>query len=440
MARESGYNLRVHGALALYKPNHSRRSADKNSPTRRATTNWNRYTMKSWILAAVAFCVGSPANAQTLVYQGTEGIGKGKHIVLIANDHEYRSEQTCPLLAKILAKHHGFKCTVLFGLDDQGFIKAGATDVPGMEALKDADMLFFFTRFMKLSDDQADLLVDYFERGGPVVGVRTSTHCFNGQKGKWEKLNFNYHGDDYSGGLGKQVLGNTWERNEGQSHYGSNHQMGSRITPVANAAGNPILKGVKQIHGYSGAYKSQPPADAVPLLEVQVLNTFDPSDDINTDRPIVNAGWSRDWYVAPSGAKKNGRVVYASFGASEDLLSEDARRFLVNACLWAGGWEAQIAPDLDVSIVGEYTPSPYSSGAFYYEGVKPLDLQGFDSQVMPASAPLAGLSDPNSARKRLGALKNRPKLKALMVEKHPDLYGPNANLPPAKARKPKKRK
>ena len=117
--------------------------------------------------------------AQSLVYEGSEGFGKGKHIVLIANDHEYRSEQTCPALAKILANHYGFRCTVLFGLDKDGFIKAGAADVPGLKALKDADMLFFFTRFMNLKDEQADLLVEYFERGGPVVGVRTSTHCFN---------------------------------------------------------------------------------------------------------------------------------------------------------------------------------------------------------------------------------------------------------------------
>ena len=394
--------------------------------------------MKNWILTAALVIVASPATADSLVYEGGEGIGKGKHIVFIANDHEYRSEQTCPLLAKILAKHHGFKCTVLFGLDDEGAIKAGAADMPGMEALEDADMLFFFTRFMNLSDDQADLLVDYFERGGPVVGVRTSTHCFNGQKGKWGKLNFNYKGDDYHGGLGEQVFGNTWEKEHGQSHYGSKHQMGSRITPVAGSEGNPILKGVKQIHAYSGAYKSQPPADAVPLLEVQVLNTFDPSDDINTDRPIVNAGWTRDGYVAPSGKKREGRVVYASFGAAEDLLSEEARRFLVNACLWAGGWEDKITAGLNVDIVGGFAPSPYSSGAFYYEGVKPADLAGFDSRVMPASAPLAGLSDPNNARKRMGALKNRPELKAQLAKKYPELYGPDAKLPPAKPKNKRK--
>ena len=290
--------------------------------------------MKTWI-AATVWMVVSPTMAGSLVYEGSERLGKGKHIVFLANDREYRSEQTCPLLAKILAKHHGFRCTVLFGLNAEGEIEAGASNVPGLAALEDADMLFFFTRFMNLPDEQAGLLVDYFERGGPAVGVRTSTHCFNGQKGKWEKLNFNYRGEDYRGGLGEQVFGNTWDKGRGQSHYGSNHNMGSRITPIATAAGHPILTGVKQIHAYSGAYKSQPPSDAQPLLEVQVLSTFDPSDKINTAKPIVNAGWTRDWYVAPSGAKKNARIVYASFGASEDLLSEDGRRFLANACMWA---------------------------------------------------------------------------------------------------------
>ncbi|MEM9413762.1 MAG: cytochrome C precursor, partial [Planctomycetota bacterium] len=160
------------------------------------------------LLAAMFFSGGPVIQAQSLVYEGSSGVGKGKHIVFIANDHEYRSEQTCPAMAKILAKRFGFKCTVLFGLDSDGKIKAGDAPVPGMEALKSADLLFFFTRFMKLPDEQVDLLVDYFERGGPVVGLRTSTHCFNGQEGKWSNLNFNYEGEDYLGGLGEQIFGN----------------------------------------------------------------------------------------------------------------------------------------------------------------------------------------------------------------------------------------
>ena len=384
--------------------------------------------MKTWIfgfaLIALTLTVGaSVATAESLVYEGTEGVGKGKHIVFIANDHEYRSEQTCPLLAKILAKHHGFKCTVLFGVDEEGAIKAGAANVPGLKALKDADLLFFFTRFMKLKDEQADLLVDYFERGGPTVGVRTSTHCFNGQKGKWGKLNFNYKGDDYRGGLGEQVYGNTWNKERGQSHYGQNHQMGGTVKAVSAASSHPIVSGVGEIHVYSGAYKSQPPADAMPLVEVQVLNTFHSSDEINEEKPIVSAGWLRESYIAPSGEKKDGRVVYASFGASEDMLDEDARRFYVNACLWAGGWEAAIKPDLDVSIVGQYNPSPYTTGAFFYEGVKPLDLAGFDSAVYPKEAPLGGLDNPKKAKKLKGTLKNRPELLAELAAKYPELFG-----------------
>lgn len=395
------------------------------------------------ILATMIISIGSlicsaQSHAQSLVYEGESGIGKGKHIVFVANDHEYRSEQTCPALAKVLAKHHGFKCTVLFGVDDKGFIKSGAKNLPGLEALVDADLLFFFTRFMNLPDDQADQIVDYFERGGPAVGVRTSTHCFNGQKGKWAKLNYNYSGQDYRGGLGEQVFGNTWHKERGQSHYGTNHVMGSQITAVSSATKHPILTGVGKIHAYSGAYESKPPADATPLVEVRVLNTFGPSDDLNKDKPVVNAGWTRDHYVAPSGAKKKARIVYTSFGASEDLLDEDARRFLTNACLWAGGWEDKIAADLDVSLVGKYSPSPYNGSAFWYEGVKPSDLAGWDSQIMPETASLGNVDNPQSARRSAKVLQNRPELKAKLAALHPELYGPDAKLSPEQTKKRRK--
>ncbi len=394
--------------------------------------------MRPVIAITALLLVATTTLAEPLVYQGTEGIGKGKHIVFIANDHEYRSEQSCPALARILAKRHGFRCTVLFGVDENGSIKAGAQSVPGMESLRNADLLVFFTRFMRLPDAQADMLVDYFERGGPAVGIRTSTHCFNGQSGKWAKLNYNYGGDDYRGGLGEQVFGNTWNRERGQSHYGSNHRMGCRITPTSSAKDHPILKGVQKIHAYSGGYKSQPPAGSTPLLDLQVLNTFGASKDINKEKPIVSAGWTRDSYVAPSGKQKDARIVYSSFGASEDLLSEDARRFFVNSCLWAGGIESKITPDLDVDLVGGYKPSPFTTGALYYENVKPADLVGFESRLMPVGAKLGGVADPKMRRKVYNALTFRPYLKAELQKAHPDLYGPDAK-PPA-ARKPKKKK
>ena len=54
-----------------------------------------------------------PDSSKWLVYPGADGPGKGKHVVLISADQEYRSEQSMPMMAKILSKHHGFDCTVL---------------------------------------------------------------------------------------------------------------------------------------------------------------------------------------------------------------------------------------------------------------------------------------------------------------------------------------
>ena len=40
-------------------------------------------------------------NGETfLQFEGKEGPGKGKHIVLVAGDDEYRSEESMPMLAK----------------------------------------------------------------------------------------------------------------------------------------------------------------------------------------------------------------------------------------------------------------------------------------------------------------------------------------------------
>ena len=123
----------------------------------------------------VVVCLGvslGNVSAKPLTYEGANGAGKGKHIVFIASDHEYKSEETLPALARILARHHGFKCSVLFGLNDKGEIAPGQSNVPGMEALKSADLMVVFTRFQNWPDEQMQHFVDYLERGGPIVGLR----------------------------------------------------------------------------------------------------------------------------------------------------------------------------------------------------------------------------------------------------------------------------
>ncbi|HEX8202659.1 MAG TPA: hypothetical protein VF590_19435, partial [Isosphaeraceae bacterium] len=69
--------------------------------------------------AALAVLIAMPARAADpwVVYEGGQGPGRGKHVVLISGDEEYRSEEALPQLARILAEHHGFRCTVLFAID-----------------------------------------------------------------------------------------------------------------------------------------------------------------------------------------------------------------------------------------------------------------------------------------------------------------------------------
>ena len=114
-----------------------------------------------------------------LVFQ-PHGKAKGKSIVLISGDEEYRSEELQPQLAKILSTYHGFKCTVLFAIDPKdGTINPDRLDnIPGLEALDTADLLVLQTRFRDLPDDQMKHIVNYIESGKPIVGIRTATHAF----------------------------------------------------------------------------------------------------------------------------------------------------------------------------------------------------------------------------------------------------------------------
>src|SRR5438093_12055530 len=126
-----------------------------------------------------AWSVPARAADACVVYDGFDVPGKDKHIVLVCGDEEYRSEETLPQLGKILAKRHGFKCTVLFAIDPKdGTINPNVSNIPGLEALKSADLMVVFLRFRDLPDEQMKYLVDYIESGKPIIGMRTATHAF----------------------------------------------------------------------------------------------------------------------------------------------------------------------------------------------------------------------------------------------------------------------
>ena len=101
------------------------------------------------------------------------------HVVFVTGDEEYRSEESMPMLARILERDYGFRVSIAYSLDDKGFVDPNNTkDVTGIEALKSADLLVLFTRFRHWPEAKFQVFLDYIAQGKPLVGFRTATHAF----------------------------------------------------------------------------------------------------------------------------------------------------------------------------------------------------------------------------------------------------------------------
>jgi type 1 glutamine amidotransferase len=314
--------------------------------------------------------VAADADPRWITFEGGEGVGKGKHVVLIAGDDEYRSEEALPQLGKILSKHHGFKCTVLFPIDpSDGLIKPDfQTNIPGLEALKTADVCVMLLRFRNLPDDQMQLIDDYIESGKPIVGLRTSTHAFN-TKGKFAAWGWGAKGD-WDGGFGRQVFGETWI-----SHHGKHGSEAARGIIAKDQASHPILRGIKDgdVFAPSDVYgvRLPLPGDSLPLVLGQVVAGMkfdDPAVEGKKNDPMMPIAWTKTYKAPKSG--KTGRVFTTTTGASVDLLYEGTRRLIVNGTLWAAGLE--VPEKSNVELVGDYQPTKFSFGG-YVKGKKPQD-------------------------------------------------------------------
>ena len=309
---------------------------------------------------------GSP-----LVYEGKEGPGKGKHIVLIAGDEEYRSEEALPMLGKILAVRHGFTCTVLFSLDPEtGVIDPGnQTNIPGTELLRDADVMVLFLRFRELPDVQMKPIVAFVESGKPILGIRTATHSFQYKRNKKSPYaHYTSFNKKWRNGFGKQILGETWV-----SHHGHHGRESTRGIVADDMKGHPIVRGVSDIWGPTDVYGVRKlPEDAKVLVKGQVLAGMKPGDPPLAGRkndPMMPLIWIREMKMDDGGTR---RVICSTIGASQDFESAGLRRCVVNACYWGMGLEAKIPARSDVNYVGKYAPTRFGFKK-YTPGIKPSD-------------------------------------------------------------------
>jgi len=320
--------------------------------------------------------LGQLVTGSPLVFEvvGTEGPGRGKHVVLLAGDEEYRSEEMLPQLAKILATRHGFRCTVVFSLNGDGEIDPNERRrQPGIEALKDADVCIMMLRFRTWDEPTMKVFADYLESGRPIFALRTSTHAFDFPADSTNAYRrFGWQSRDWPGGFGKQVLGENWV-----SHWGKHGSQGTRGIPVAD---HPINRGVAEVFVPTDVYEASPPADATVLMRGEVVEGMRAGDPAATSRKKTAAGaeqgindpmmpvlWTRDFTASSA---KTSRILTCTMGSATDFSNAGFRRLVVNGVFWLSG--LNIPAEVDVNVVGDYKPTNFGFEGFQ-KGVRPSD-------------------------------------------------------------------
>lgn len=321
------------------------------------------------LLSALSVCTvgGAPAQGGSITYEPGEGPGGGKHIVFVCGEWEYRCEESLPMMAKILAERHGFKCTVLFSINpkDGTVDPAVMTNIPAMELLKSADMMVVFAMDLKLPDDQMKHFADFIDGGKPVFGIRCSLLSFKYGNDKDSK----YAGYDHrnqSGGYPQALFGLVWS-----GHYGHHAKESTRGLRAGLQENSPLLRGVYDVWGPTDVYRVPAlPDDATVYLYGQVLTGMNPTDPPNLKKCVMPMVWTRE---IKDGDGKARKVVMSTIGASQDMESEDLRRLYVNCTYWAMGMEKKIPEKADVRYVGEdWKASKFGRGT-YKKGLKPSD-------------------------------------------------------------------
>lgn len=226
-----------------------------------------------------------------------------QHLVVVMAEEGYKTAQTLPPFA---LKHFGahFKITCVYANADD------RNDIPGIEALNDADVAIWSIRRRTLPKSQLDVFRKYIADGKPLVALRTTSHAFS--LGKREPAAGLSDWPEFD----MQILG---------GNYQTDHQNKSAtfVHAIEAAAGHPILTGIptSDFRVFGTLYKNDPlPTTAAPLMLGHV-------EGQETVEPVA---WT---HQRPNG----GRVFYTSLGHPQSFEIPEFQRLLRNATYWAAG-------------------------------------------------------------------------------------------------------
>lgn len=260
-------------------------------------------------LAFICLLVAFSAN-QTIAQKSKKPL-----VVFVAGDHEYGGEQTLPLVAAELEKNYGFRTKVIKSYPNQNAEK----DIPGLEALDEADLAVFFLRWRQLPPDQLAHIEKYMKAGKPMMAFRTTTHAFNYPKGH-ESADWNAFAEKAFGAPPG------WGGKANHTHCG--HECSTDVSIVAAAAKNPLLRGVEPtFHVRSWLYKVQPDYPAAGAEWLLMGKAVNPNKADFPDNPVAWT-WKNTY---------GGNIFLTTMGHPEDFRVESFQRLVINAIHWGAG-------------------------------------------------------------------------------------------------------
>jgi type 1 glutamine amidotransferase len=291
------------------------------------------FMFRNYLFAAAIFLInGFTSCAQ----QRVTGNAEKPLIVFVTGDHEYSGEATLPLLAAELEKNYGFRTKTLKAFPDHN----AEENIPGLQALKDADLAVFFLRWRRLPADQVKLIEDYLKTGKPVVGFRTTTHAFNYPKG---------HALERWNAFGQMAFNAPpgWGGKANHTHYG--HESSTDVSIIQDAANDPVLTGVSNnFHVRSWLYKVLPDYPLKGSKWLLMGKAVNPNRQDAIENPVAWTG--KNSY--------GGKFFMTTMGHPEDFDQEPFQRLVVNALHWVldkpvpKKWAGKIAINVPYRVAG----------------------------------------------------------------------------------------
>lgn len=240
---------------------------------------------------------------------------KKPHAVFVLGTLHYSPELTMPVFAKELERF-GFRTSIVQGEGDPE--KKTENVLPNIDLLKEADVVIFFSRFMKLPDEEWQVIEDYLKSGKPVIGLRTANHSFKYPKGH---LRFTWNND-----FGRRALG---------SPYIVHQSSETKVQVVPKSMKHPIMTNVTKREWTSPGtlYLAQMEEGCVPLImgsgkgKARLLKKSFGEIQVKVNETAAVAwAWKNEW---------GGKSFYSSLGHPGDFAEESCNRLLLNAICWA---------------------------------------------------------------------------------------------------------